>query len=286
MVPLQYGRLVALGLDPIEKKPLYHFHPGASILSVAAQGCNLHCAFCQNWSISQGRDAPTDAATPRQLVDLARARRSLGVAYTYSEPLVWYEYVRDSAQLVREAGLKNVVVTNGFLNPEPLREIAPLLDAANVDLKSMDDGFYRKVCKARLQPVLDAITFLHDAGVHVEVTNLLIPGYNDDDAQVDALVDFVAGLGVGVPLHFSAYHPAWKLDAPPTPPRTIERALSRARRRLDHVYAGNVSLADGDDSRCPACGETVVRRCGFAAESRLDPGGRCPRCGAALPFVT
>ncbi len=284
MVALQYGRIVAAGVDPIEKKPLYHFHPGAPIFSVAAPGCNLHCLFCQNWNISQQTGGPTREASPREIVDLALDQGSLGIAYTYSEPLVWFEFVRDTAALAREAGLLNVVVTNGFLEPGPLAELLPLLDAANVDLKSMDDDFYRKICKARLGPVLDAIRSMRAAGIHLEITNLLIPGHNDRDDQIGELVEFVAGLGRDVPLHFSAYRPAWKLEAPPTPRSTMQRALGLGRERLDYVYAGNVSLPGGGDTICPGCGRTVVSRDGFAVSNDLGPQGVCPGCGMGLPF--
>lgn len=285
MRPLHDGRVATVALDPIEKKPLYHFHPGRDILSVAAPGCNLHCQFCQNWGLSQRPDAPTRPATPADLVAAARARGSVGLAFTYSEPLVWFEFVRDAAQAAREAGLAVVLVTNGYLNAEPLAELLPLVDAANIDLKAMDDRFYRRVCRARLEPVLAAIRAFTAAGVHVELTNLVIPGYNDDDAALDRLVDFVAGLGRPVPLHFSAYRPAWRLQAPPTPASTLLRARERARRRLDWVYLGNVPLAEGCDSRCPGCDSLLVDRRGYRGRSQLAPGGRCPGCGAAQPFV-
>lgn len=285
MAPLHYGRAAALALDPVEKKPLYHFHPGRDILSVAAPGCNLHCAFCQNWHLSQQRDAPTRPVTPALLVDTARAEGSVGLAFTYSEPLVWFEFVRDAAGAARAAGLKVVLVTNGYLNPGPLDELLPLVDAANIDLKAMDDRFYRRTCKARLQPVLDAIVRFTDAGVHVELTNLVIPGHNDDDAALDRLIDFVAGLGRPVPLHFSAYRPAWKLQAPPTPRATLERARDRARRRLDWVYLGNLGGAAGRDSLCPHCAALLVDRAGHRGLSRLTPQGACPACGVVQPFV-
>lgn len=321
MIPLEYGRLVSAAMDPIEKKPLYHFHPGAQILSIAALGCNLHCQFCQNWTISQRRDGrpggaggrpggggdsrrggadggrgggrePHDRrvdasdATPAQVVALARDQGSVGIAYTYSEPLVWFEFVRDTAALARAAGLKNVIVTNGFLNEAPLRELLPLIDAANVDLKAMDDAFYRKVCKARLEPVLRALRLCRELGVHLEVTNLVIPGWNDRDEQLVALIDFVAGLGRGVPLHFSAYHPAYKFASPPTPPATLARAAALARGQLDFVYVGNVHVPGTSDTRCPGCGATVIERAGYRARSRLGPDGACPGCGWVLPVVT
>jgi pyruvate formate lyase activating enzyme len=284
MAPLSYGRIVSAAVDPMEKKPLYHFHPGRTILSVAAPGCNLHCAFCQNWSISQQHAVPTRPATPSELVALARREGAVGIAYTYSEPLVWFEFVRDTARLARQQGLVNVVVTNGYLNPGPLAELLPLIDAANIDLKSMDDRFYRKVCKARLAPVLAAIRQVHAAGVHLEVTNLVIPGHNDTDEAVDRLVDFVAGLDPEVPLHLSAYHPAWKLDAPATPRATLERAYARAAGRLRFVYLGNVAGGTGQDTACPGCGRTVIGRRGWRTEVKLREGA-CPGCGARLPLV-
>jgi pyruvate formate lyase activating enzyme len=285
MVTLQYGRLVSAAVDPIEKKPLYHFLPGASILSIAALGCNLHCRFCQNWSISQQHTGATTDLSPEQVVDECERCDSVGIAYTYSEPLVWYEYLLDTARLARARGLKNVIVSNGFLNREPLAELAPLIDAANIDLKSMDDGFYRKVCKARLQPVLDAIVQLHAAGVHLEVTNLVIPGHNDDDEQLCRLVDFVAGVDPEIPLHFSAYRPSYQFTAPATPVATLERAAAIARERLAFVFLGNVLVESAADTRCPGCGTVAIQRSGYRTRSRLTPDGGCPGCGRRLPVV-
>lgn len=288
MVPLHYGEVVSAGLDPIEKKPLNHFHPGRGILSVAAPGCNLHCAFCQNWSISQpaaaGGTQRTSPVTPRELADVAEREGAVGIAYTYSEPLVWYEFVADTARVFRERGLKNVLVTNGFLNAEPLAELLPWIDAANVDLKSMDDDFYRRVCKGRLTPVLESIRAFHAAGVHLEITNLLIPGYNDRPGQVEQLIDFVASLGRDVPLHFSAYHPSWKLDAPATPRETLMRARGQALEKLDWVYLGNVGGSAGRDTVCPDCGHVAVERAGFTARVELGAGATCVGCGRALPL--
>ncbi len=282
---LSYGHIVSAAVDPIEKKPLYHFHPAREILSVAAPGCNLHCLFCQNWTISQPMRVPTRKASPEDLVAEALRTDSLGIAYTYSEPLVWFEFVRDTARLAREAGLKNVLVTNGFLNDAPLAELLPWIDAANIDLKSMDDRFYRRICKGRLKPVLAAIRQFHAAGVHLELTNLLIPGHNDSDAQISRLVDFIAGLEREIPLHFSAYHPAWKMEAPPTPPRTLLRALGIAEQRLPWVYLGNAALLEGRDTVCPDCGEMLVSRSGFQAKSWLKGRPVCPGCGRPVPFV-
>jgi len=285
MVPLHYGRIVSAAVDPIEKKPLYHFHPGSRILSVAAPGCNLHCLFCQNWTISQDGGAATRPATPDDLVAMALDQHSVGIAFTYSEPLVWYEFVRDTATAARAAGLKNVLVTNGFINPEPLDELLPFIDAANIDLKSMEEIFYRKICKARLAPVLESIRKFHEAGVHLELTNLLIPGHNDGNGQIDALVDFVSGLDRSIPLHFSAYHPAFKMEAPRTPPETMDRALERASDRLDWVYLGNVASREGRDSVCPGCEEVVVSRSGYRSHHHLTKKGRCASCDRPLDFT-
>ncbi len=285
MVPLHYGRIVSGGVDPIEKKPLYHFHPGRLILSVAAPGCNLHCQFCQNWSISQQREVPTVAADPAELVAQALAAGSVGIAFTYSEPLVWYEFVRDTALAAREAGLKNVLVTNGYLNPAPLAELLPLVDAANIDLKSMDDAFYRDICRARVAPVLQSIRQFHAAGVHLELTNLVIPDYNDSDEQLGRLVDFVADLDPEIPLHFSAYRPAWQLKARPTTADDLLRARRLAVRKLPWVYLGNVVVDEGNDSVCPDCGLAIVTRSGFHTKVKTGATPRCEGCGRRLPFV-
>lgn len=281
MVALQYGKVVAAGLDPMEKKPLYHFLPGRPILSIAAMGCNLHCAFCQNWRLSQQTDSHTDDLSPAAVVRLAREHASVGVCYTYSEPLVWFEYVRDAARLVREAGLVNVAVSNGYLNREPLAELLPLLDAANIDLKSTDDRFYRDVCQGRLAPVLDSLAALHEAGVHLEITHLVIPGHNDDDAQFARLRDIVADLGAEIPLHLSAYRPDFQFDAPRTPPATLERAARICAQKLHHVYVGNLDLPDWRDTRCPACGKVVISRDGYRTDLRLTAPA-CPSCRAPL----
>ncbi len=284
MVALRYGKLVAAGIDPIEKKPLYHFLPGAPILSVAGTGCNLHCAFCQNWSISQRHDGATEDLSPAQVVQLARDHGSHGIAYTYSEPLVWFEFVRDTARLAHDAGLVNVIVSNGYIEPEPLQELIPLLDAANIDLKSMEERFYRNVCRGSLASVLGTITALQRAPVHLEVTNLVIPGYNDRDDQILRLRDFLADLSPDIPLHLSAYHPAWQFDAPATPPAALERAAQLCATRLPFVYVGNVHVPDWTDTRCPGCGAVAIARHGYRTECRLREA-RCPECGRALPVV-
>jgi len=285
MVAKQYGRLVSAAVDPIEKKPLYHFLPGHPILSVAARGCNLHCQFCQNWNISQTVHGPASDVTPEQIVADAQRVDSVGIAYTYSEPLVWYEFLRDTAALAHQAGLKNVIVSNGFLNPDPLEELLPLIDAANIDLKSMDDDFYKKICKARLAPVLNTIRIFKKQGVHLEVTNLVIPGHNDADDQIMRLVDFIASVDSDIPLHFSAYCPSYKFSAPPTPPQTLLRAKRIAQRKLRFIYLGNVMVEGGSDTHCPGCDTVVIQRTGYRTINRLTSAGGCAECGRVLPIV-
>jgi len=278
-----YERVLAAHADPIEKKPLYHFHPGSTIFSIGTRGCNQRCRFCQNWEMIEG-DSPGTRMTSDEVVKMAGRGGSIGVAYTYNEPMIWFEFVLECAGKIRAAGLKNVMVTNGSVNPEPLEELLPLIDAMNIDVKSMDDGFYRKICSSELAPVLATARRARES-CHVEITNLLIPTLNDSDELIGELVDFVADLGRDTPLHFSAYYPCYKMTVEPTPLSTLERAYELARTRLDHVYLGNVRTLDAGNSCCPRCGGTVVERNGYATRVVGLDGDRCSRCGGALPFV-
>jgi pyruvate formate lyase activating enzyme len=284
-----YGRLVSAAMDPIEKKPLYHFHPGADILSVATYGCNLSCPFCQNHEISKRRTEGR-FTSPEELVRLARQEGSLGVAYTYTEPLVWFEYLLDACPLVRKAGLKNVLVTNGMINEEPLKELLPQIDAMNIDLKSIRPGFYSDFIGGDLATVMNTITAARKR-CHVELTNLLIPGKNDSEAELGELVDFVASLGRDTALHFSRYFPHYRLEIPETPVATLMRAREIARQRLDYVYVGNVVPArDGCDTLCPRCGNLLVeRRLSRARVAGIEAGksetAHCARCGRPADFI-
>ncbi|MFH0764762.1 MAG: AmmeMemoRadiSam system radical SAM enzyme [Candidatus Omnitrophota bacterium] len=235
-----YGKTTGIALDPIEKKPLYHYHPGKYILSLGTKGCNFHCDFCQNWRISQELGAPTKSITSAEAVEKAKSRGSFGIAYTYNEPFIWYEFVLDTAKLARQNGLENVLVTNGYVNMEPLEGMLPFIDAMNIDLKSFNEDFYRKVCKGRLKPVLDVIK--RSAGsCHVELTMLLIPTLNDSEAEVRNLVNWIYdNLGPDTPLHFSKYFPCYKMSLPPTPVETLKTAERIAKEKLKHVYLGNV----------------------------------------------
>jgi len=286
LMATKYGRCASYAMDPVEKKPLYHFYPGTYIFSLAAFGCNLRCRHCQNWELSQG-DGEDVEMTPAEAVAMARTwsspgRRCIGLAYTYSEPLVWYEMVYDTSRLARERGLKNVLVTNGYIREEPLKELLPLVDAMNVDVKGFTDAFYRKVCSGRLAPVLRTVEIAYRQGCHVEVTNLLIPGLNDDPEEVEELVDWLAGLSVDIPLHISRYFPNYEMTGPPTPTESLTRARDIAGRRLRYVYVGNAWEIDASETACPSCGVILVRREGYRAMTGELDGERCRRCGTKV----
>jgi len=279
-----YGRVAAVAMDPIEKKPLYHFHPGSDILSLGQAGCTLRCRFCQNWHLLDP-DIPQHDLPPEQAVAVARREGSVGIAYTYNEPYTAFEYVMDTSRVAREQGLKNVLVTNGYYMPKPFEELAPLTDAMNIDLKSMRQEFYEEYCGGDLAPVQRTIETALQNGIHVELTTLLVTGLNDSQEEVRDLVDYVASLGADVPLHLSRYHPAHEMTLPPTPAESLERAYRIASEKLHWVYLGNVTGMDGADSVCPRCGETLVRRAGYSIRIESLEGNSCAGCGAELNFV-
>jgi len=284
LVALTYGRIVAAHMDPIEKKPLYHFFSGKDILSVGTAGCNLRCAFCQNWELVMG-GIPATVTSPDKLIGQAQQLGSIGIAYTYNEPGIWFEYLMDCARAAHEAGLKNVLVTNGFMNPEPWAEICSVADAMNIDLKSMDPQFYVRLCKGKRDPVLDNIRTAAQS-CHVELTNLIVTGENDSHDTIEQLVDFVASVRDTIPLHFSRYFPQHQFTASPTPPETLQWAVTAARKRLKYVYAGNISLPEASDTMCPVCGACVIRRSGYRTDtSRLSQGGVCTKCSHKLDIV-
>ncbi|MGQ9474049.1 MAG: AmmeMemoRadiSam system radical SAM enzyme [Candidatus Caldatribacteriaceae bacterium] len=281
-----YGGIASLALDPVEKKPLYHFYPGQHILSIGSVGCNLRCIFCQNWQISQVsfRDFPLQKITSREIVTHALESGSIGIAYTYNEPLISWEFVRDTALLAQQEGLKNVLVTNGYVAREPLDEILPLIDAMNVDLKAMDEDFYLRICGGKLSFVLATIERSFQAGVHVEITNLIVSRLNDQIAWVEKLVDWVASLSPSIPLHISRYFPAYQLDHPPTPLSVLEEAFAVARKKLYFVYLGNVQDVEKNSTFCPFCGNLLVARRGYTIQVVGLEGNRCRFCQAELFF--
>jgi pyruvate formate lyase activating enzyme len=285
---LVYGEVVAAHVDPIEKKPLYHFLPGSKALSVATAGCNFRCGFCQNWQISQsprreGGAIAGELFPPDAVVRAALDQGCRSISYTYTEPTVFFEYAYDAARLARAAGLRNSFVTNGYMTAEALETIAPVLDAANVDLKAFKDETYRKVCGARLEPVLESIRLMRKLGVWVEVTTLVVPGLNDGPDELAAIARFVASVSPEIPWHISRYHPDFEYDQAPPPPVATLRAAAAAGRRegLRHVYVGNVS-GEGEDTLCASCGSALIRRRGFAVVANLLRDSRCPACGAVL----
>jgi pyruvate formate lyase activating enzyme len=275
-------------VDPIEKKPLYHFLPGTQVLSFGAIGCNLGCRFCQNWSLSQAKDfSRLQPSSPEEIVRTALGQRCSGVAFTYNEPIISAEYCLEVAQACREAGLKTIAVTAGYISGPAREAFFRGMDAVNVDLKGFSEAFYHHYCRARLNPVLETLAFLaKEARTWMEITTLLIPGANDSPAELDALTSWVAGsLGQEIPLHFSAFHPEHRLlDRPPTPLATLQQAKAIARANgLDFVYLGNVRNAEGSTTFCPGCGVAVIERDGHRITTQRLTGGACTACGSRLP---
>jgi pyruvate formate lyase activating enzyme len=287
-----YGRSSGFCVDPIEKKPLNHFLPGTPVLSFGTAGCNLACRFCQNWDISKSREIDTlaDAASPETIADRAASLGCASVAFTYNDPVIFLEYAIDVADACRERGIKAVAVTAGYVCAEPRRDFFAHMDAANVDLKAFTDDFYARVCAGHLEPVLETLEYLrHETEVWLEITTLLIPGLNDSAEELDRMTRWIVErLGPDVPVHFTAFHPDYKmLDRPSTPPETLTRARSIALENgIRHAYTGNVFDAEGQSTYCHGCGARVIERDWYRlGEYRLDGDGRCELCGTAMPGV-
>ena len=280
-----YGMCTSYGLDPIEKKPLYHFYPGSYILSLGTVGCNLRCGFCQNWEIAQG-DPGAVYLSPEKAVDTALASqeqtRCIGLAYTYSEPLMWFEYVYDTALLAQKQGLKNVLVTNGYINEKPLRKLLPYIDAMNIDVKGFTDNYYKKTCAGGLEPVMRTVEIAAQY-CQVEVTTLLVTGMNDSPSEIRQLSQWLSNINREIPLHLSRYFPNYKFDLEPTPLETIQKAKEIAEEYLDFVYVGNAPNLDGGKTFCPDCNELLIDRRGYRtnvvgiAENLL-----CRNCGRKI----
>jgi len=288
---LVYGRTISQHVDPVEKKPLLHFHPGTTAYSIATPGCNFRCRWCQNWEISQmvreRHFIMGEEASPEQVVAAAQRAGCRSIAYTYTEPTIFFEYAYDTARLAHDAGLANIYVTNGYMTEEMLETFQPYLDAANVDLKAFRDETYRKYVGARLQPVLDAMKVMKRLGIWLEVTTLVIPGINDDDGELKDAARFVAQeLGVETPWHISRFFPAYEMtDVPSTPVETLHRAREIGLEAgLKYVYVGNVPDDGSQDTICPGCGRVLIRRHGFVTTNRVR-NGRCPDCGASIAGI-
>ena len=292
IVSTSYGRSSGFCVDPIEKKPLNHFYPGSSVLSFGTAGCNLTCRFCQNWEMSKSRETDTlaDEASPEKIALTAESLGCKSVAFTYNDPVIFLEYACDVADACRERGIRSVAVTAGYMREKAREDFYRHMDAANVDLKGFTEDFYHRVCGGRLGPVLDTLEYLvHDTTVLVELTTLLIPGHNDSGAELDAMTRWVVDtLGPDVPMHFTAFHPDFKmLDVPPTPLATVRRAREIALGNgVRYAYTGNVADADGAATYCPGCGTRVIERLGYRVGGwRLTDDGRCTSCGTPVAGV-
>ena len=284
-----YGETIAAGVDPIEKKPLNHFYPGSRVFSVATPGCNFKCGFCQNWRISQA--TPEDGAgrsvkmSPAEIVEQAQARNCRSIAYTYTEPTIFFEYALDTARLAHREGLANIFVTNGYMTGAAAEKVAPYLAAANVDLKYFDDEKYQNVCRGNLQPVLDTIERLKKLGIWVEVTTLIIPGDNDSDEELTNIADFIAGVDPSIPWHISAFHPNYKYrDHRATTPAILQRGAEIGKKAgIRYIYKGNV--AGDHDTYCYSCGEKLIGRSYFGMAEHRIKDGKCPNCGASIDGI-
>ncbi|MGD8417166.1 MAG: AmmeMemoRadiSam system radical SAM enzyme [Pseudomonadales bacterium] len=287
---VSYGRSSGFCVDPIEKKPLNHFYPGSSVLSFGTAGCNLACKFCQNWDMSKSREMDTlaDSAMPQRLADAAVELACQSVAFTYNDPVIFLEYAMDVAAACREQGVKSVAVTAGYVDPEPRQEFFRAMDAANVDLKAFTERFYHRICGGHLAPVLETLEFIrHETDAWLELTTLLIPGENDSDKEIDEMTTWVVEhLGGDVPMHFTAFHPDWKMrDVPATPAATLTRARRIAMANgVRYAYTGNVHDSDGGSTWCPGCGGQAIERDWYRlGRYELDGHGCCRHCGQAIP---
>lgn len=286
-----YGKVISMNIDPIEKKPLFHFLPGSTSLSIATVGCNFRCKHCQNYEISQfprertlsipGRETP-----PENIVAAAAENRCASISYTYTEPTIFFEYAYDCTVMAHARGIKNVFVSNGYTGPDAVRQIGPYLAADNIDLKG-SDRFYRELCGARLDPVKETIRMMKEFGVWVEVTTLVIPELNDSDRDLTDIAEFISSVDPGMPWHVSQFHPTYKLlDKPVTPVSTLRKAAEIGRKAgLKYVYEGNVPGQGGENTSCPSCGEVLIRRFGYRILDNSLSGGRCPKCSIAIEGV-
>ncbi len=281
-----YGVVSAAAMDPIEKKPLYHFFPGSEILSLGQAGCTFDCDFCQNYHMLNPSEVRLQKLEPRQAVELALRENAVGIAYTYNEPWVGYEYVLDIAGIAHQNDLKNVLVTNGYYSQPPFEKLAPFIDAMNIDLKSIHDSFYQHYSKGKLSPVQKTIEKAFESGIHIEITNLLITDVNDSSGDIVKLAEYIAGISEEIPLHISRYRPAYKMNRPPTSIDKMREAYRIASSKLKYVYLGNLVEEGFSDTVCPQCDSLLVARRGFSADIVNLSDGYCEKCGKKLNFIT
>lgn len=289
---LVYGRMISESIDPVEKKPMLHFMPGSRAYSIATVGCNFHCLHCQNYDISQAPHINNGAINGRErtavaVVDEAHSSGCASLCYTYVEPTIFYEFAYDCSALAHERGMKNIFVSNGYMSPEVTHHLAPFLDGINIDVKAFTDDFYKKVCKARLQPVLDNVKLMHELGVWVEVTTLLIPGLNDSPEELRDLARFVKSVSPTIPWHVTAFYPTYKmLDRQPTPVATLRKAREIGLEEgLHYVYEGNIPGEGGENTYCPGCGAELISRYGFSIRQNNLSDGGCKTCGQQIAGV-
>ncbi len=287
---LVYGKLISMNIDPIEKKPLFHFYPASTSLSISTVGCNFKCSHCQNYDISQypkeHGDIPGEEIAPEQVIDAAERAGCKSISYTYTEPTIFLEFAYDCARLAHQRGIKNVFVSNGYTGPEAAKKMAPFLDGNDIDLKG-DDEFYKKICGARLQPVLDTIKLMKELGVWVEVTTLIIPSYNDSEESFKEIIEFIKSVDPAIPWHVTQFYPTYKLvDQPRTPVETLRRAREMGLERgLKYVYEGNVPGEGGESTYCPYCGELLIERFGYRILRNNIKDGRCFKCKEIIDGV-
>jgi pyruvate formate lyase activating enzyme len=291
LIASNFYKPVSTAIDPMEKKPLFHFYPGSSIFSMGPSGCNFKCSFCQNCEISQ-RIVDSKEIPAQRLLRMIEGSGAIGVAYTYSEPAIWFEMIMELGPQVKARGLKNVMVSNGFIEERPLRDLLPIVDAMNIDIKSMNPDFYRRICKGSLEPVLKTCEIAKKAGCHLEITNLLIPEENDDPAETEMLATFIAEhLGKDTPLHISRYFPRFRMTHAPTPAATLETAWEIARKQLEFVYIGNRGAGEKEDTLCPKCGTILISRQGYRTQlsPTLKPNAQgktaCKHCGYPISII-
>ncbi len=289
---LVYGKACSAQIDPIEKKPLYHYLPGTTALSVATAGCNFECKFCQNWEISQVRPEQVGRVyelPPKALVEVAKARKVPTLAFTYSEPVIFYEYAHDGAKVGRAAGVGSCIISNGYIETEPLKRLCEHLTAVKVDLKAYTEKFYRDICRGTLKPVLRTLTTCRKIGIHLEIVVLIIPTLNDTAEELTGMAKWIVdNLGPDVPLHFSRFHPQYRLrNLPPTPIKTLKAAHAIAKAAgIHYVYIGNIPMDPANHTYCPKCGKLLIQRLGYRVrESRVTAEGKCPKCGTKIPGV-
>lgn len=282
---LIYGRISSIAMDPIEKKPLYHFHPATKILSVGSWGCNMTCPWCQNCEISQ-QTPQTQKVDPQRLIQIAIDRGSSGIAYTYNEPIVWFEFVLDISRMATAEGLYNVLVTNGYISPDPFRLLLQTIQAMNIDLKGFDPKFYTKRCSADIEPVKQNIITAVTEGVHVELTTVVIPGENDSPEKIEEESQWIASISPDIPLHLSLYFPAYRFNKPPTDFQAVTELWKIAKRHLKYVYIGNQQNPEFESTICPNCQNLLIERKGYQTTIvGINEGGKCTQCQSRIPIL-